>query len=476
MSVINLWDNSWHIEKDTERPNDIDSFGREPRDLIKTDSDVDALINLSSKTIGELLLSEKESVIIFPNSFIEGNDELKKQRIFQVDARSGKLVIYTNNVVGFIGYGETDVRIHSRFSRHSEVNDYLLYYMLERVLSINFFNMPTSASNNESIFDLLLFFFPKLLKGALSQGLFKKYVSHEYNDANLRGVIDMNRHIKRNIPTNGRIAYQTREFSYDNPMTQLVRHTIEYIRRKPFGKAVLHNDTDTDAYVKQIIQATPTFIAQHLQSVINDNLRPVIHPYYTEYGPLQKLCLSILRHDKLGFDQSHNENKIHGILIDVAWLWEKYIASVLNNTTGLRHYTRNTPFDLFSKGKNQKIIPDYFDEDKHLVADAKYIPLNKYNHLDAERASAVYYKTIMYMYRFRSQRGFLFHPCLNDNQDFVFCDNEIMGGAGGHLYELGLVVPSVDENLTPTIRYSQFKKEMAKRETAFVNKVVELST
>lgn len=473
----------------------MDSFGRKPRVLnIKPKDDTLVLRSLSSFTIGELMKSEENAVLVWPNSFQDGNDELRDRYIFRISEKNGIKIdsVTTGNVVGFIGKGNTDIRIHSRFSsgKGEKTQDYFLYHMLGKVLAINMFDLPTSSSADMA-FDFLLFFFPKLLKEAMSQGMYKKYVYHEYNDANVRGVIDINRHIRRNIPANGRVAYRTREFSYDNPMTQLIRHTIEFIRRKPFGKAVLHNDSDTEAYVQQIIQATPTFMARQQQVVINDNLRPMVHPYYTKYAALQKLCLRILRHEKLCYDSKTNDNKIHGLLIDAAWLWEEYVAKVFaENKSGLKHYTRSSRYHLFKTvtGKTfQQIIPDYYDGDK-IVADAKYIPLHRYDHLDAERASAVYYKTIMYMYRFNTQIGFLFHPCSQEDKDkissetnlshllvednTVSCDYQIEDRSDCHLHEVGMVIPKIDTTEKKD-EYSLFKEQIAISEKMFVEKIQE---
>jgi McrBC 5-methylcytosine restriction system component len=479
MSTIHLWDNSWHVEQPNESI--MDSFGRKPRVLnIKPKDDTLVLKSLSSYTIGELMKSEENAVLVWPNSFQDGNDELKDQYIFRVSEKDGKTIdsITTGDVVGFIGKDNTDIRIHSRFfsGEDKNIKDYFLYHMLGKVLAINMFDLPTS-SGTDMAFDFLLFFFPKLLKEAMSQGMYKKYVYHEYNDANVRGVIDINRHIRKNIPANGRIAYRTREFSYDNPMTQLIRHTIEFIRRKPFGMAVLHNDSDTEAYVQQIVQATPTFVARQQQAVIYDNLRPIVHPYYTKYAALQKLCLRILRHEKLSYGQAND--KIHGLLIDAAWLWEEYMAKVLSEgQSGLKHYTRNSRYHLFktATGKAfQQIIPDYYDGDK-IVADAKYIPLHRYDHLDAERASAVYYKTIMYMYRFHTKKGFLFHPCSQEDKDkisithldledkTISCDYQVEDRPDCHLYEVGMIIDD-------SSNFNDFKQKMKETEEAFWMKV-----
>jgi 5-methylcytosine-specific restriction endonuclease McrBC regulatory subunit McrC len=361
MSTIHLWDNSWHVLESTE--GQIDSFGREPKPLKRNGSDNMCLHALSSSTIGELMADEECEVLVWPNSINEGYDELKDQYIFRITEKDGKTIdsLTTNNVVGFIGKGNTDIRIHSRFASSND-NDFFLYYMLEKVMAINSFSL-SSAGKEPEVFDFLLFFFPRLLKDALSQGMYKKYVYHEYNDANIRGVVDVNRHIRLNIPANGKIAYRTREFSYDNSVTQLIRHTIEFIHRKQFGKAVLHNDPDTEGCVQQIIQATPTFQPQQRQAIINENLRPVVHPYYTKYAALQNLCLRILRYEKLSYGNDSN-NKIHGLLIDAAWLWEEYIGQVLSEDTDIKHYTRkNSHYHLFrdKDGAFQKIIPDYYD-------------------------------------------------------------------------------------------------------------------
>jgi len=462
MSTIHLWDNSWHVNEQTDSSKD--RYGRKPH-RIKEFRGASVLRQLSSSTISEMMEADRLNVIVWPQSIIEGYEAIKDQYIFRITEKDGAKIdsIITGNIVGFIGKGDTHIRIHSRFSATDEnekkENDYFLIYMLEKVMAINLFDLKTkSSSDKDRVFDLLIFFFPKLLKDALSQGLYKKYVYREYNDSNIRGVMDVNRHIRHNIPANGRIAYRTREYSFDNPVTQLIRHTIEFIRRKRNAKQILYNDPDTESFVQQIVQATPTFQAQKRQVIINMNLRPVVHPYYTKYAALQNLCLRILRYDKLSYETS-NDKKIHGFLIDAAWLWEEYIAKVLSEGSNLKHYTsRNSDFRLFIKdGKPfQKIIPDYYDGEK-VVADAKYMPLHLYDHLDAERATGVYYKTIMYMYRFNTKKGFLFYPCINDedNENNIYSEYQIEDRKDCHIYEVGLEIDKEAKN------YQEFRQNMS---------------
>ena len=86
--------------------------------------------------------------------------------------------------------------------------------------------------------------FPVYLKSALRKGVFKTYFRHEYNDSNVKGIIDIPRHISKNIPFVGNIAYSQREHTTDNYITELIRHTIEFIKRKSYGNLILAKAKD----------------------------------------------------------------------------------------------------------------------------------------------------------------------------------------------------------------------------------------
>lgn len=130
----------------------------------------------------------------------------------------------------------------------------------------------------------------------MRKGPFKQYIRRQYNDGNVKGVIDVARHIGRNTPFVGKIAYHQREFSFDNGLMELVRHTIEFIKRKPYGNRLLAKAKDE---VTQVIDATPGYAPGDRQRIIEQNKRsPVRHAYFREYLALQRLCLLILQRQK----------------------------------------------------------------------------------------------------------------------------------------------------------------------------------
>ena len=280
------------------------------------------------------LLNENPNLLVFPQSL----ENYLNKPIFKIEG--GKL--YTNNIMGFVGRNTSKLTITSRFAKDDE-NDFFLHYMLQKVLAANIFNFEQSPNKKETIWDFWLYLFPYSLKKAYAQGLYKAYQRKQYNDANVKGTIDVKRHLLKNLPFAGKIAYTTKEHSYDNPLSQLIRHTIEYLRTHPIGNALLNTDAEMRTMVSQFVFHTQnTYNKNARRKVIMANAKPFVHPYFTEYAPLQKICLNILNHEKLTFGEE--KDKIHGLLFDGAWLWEEYLNTFLNE--GFEHTEK-----LTGKGK-----------------------------------------------------------------------------------------------------------------------------
>ena len=275
--------------------------------------------HVSDKTLEQL---EREGVFVFPEIIKDAEDITKDQMILQ----SCNDMYCSGNVMGFLGSGDERLVIESRFSRGE--NDYFFQYLLEKVLDFpNFISLDTDANQDERMFNLLLFLFPHYLKVTARKGAFKTYINNKYNDSNVRGTIDIARHIKRNIPFVGDIAYNQREYSFDNYLMELIRHTIEHIKSKSYGYNLLNKVKDE---VKLVIDATPEYRSTDRRRVLEANRKNTIHhAYYHEYRDLQRLCILILQNQKHKFGDGHR--KVYGILFGGAWLWEEYINSLIGD-------------------------------------------------------------------------------------------------------------------------------------------------
>ena len=406
--------------------------------------------------INKLSVDDNPNLLIFPQNYNEYGDKIGKEYVFEV--RDGKL--YTGNIMGFIGYGKTKVRIHSRFAQGED--DYFLHYMLQKVFSINLFDLKYHA-DDESIFDFLIYLFPAFLKRAIRQGLYKEYQTRVYNDANIRGRIDVNRHICQNTPFAGNVAYSTREYAYDNHVTHLIRHTIEFISNHPYGAVILQNDDLTKDAVTMIREATPSYSQNERRKVVNQNLRQLYHPYFGEYRNLQRLCVQILRYEEIKYGR--NENEIYGVLFDGAWLWEEYLNTILKNQ-GYIH-----PQNKISKGRIYLFedrtgvrYPDFYKDD--IVLDAKYKRYAdmKLQNIDGDDLHQV----ITYMYILAARYGGLIVPRQHKQKDIVQT-SKILKGYGGRMNIYGLTVDSPAQN------YKDYCTQMNQHENVFIS-LLEKST
>lgn len=411
--------------------------------------DLENLKRISNVKISDLSNSN-HNLLVFPRDFNQYGDNINESCILSLSGEE----ISTGNIMGFIGVNETQLTIKSRFDRNNP--DYFMHYMLQKVFSINLFDMKHSKST-EPIFDFLIYLFPYYLKKALAQGLFKKYQRFEHNDANVRGTINVTQHICQNIPFRGTVAYTTREHSYDNEITQLVRHTIEYIRLKEAGKTILSSDSETKNCVSQIVMATPSYSNQKRVQIINQNLRPVRHPYFSEYTALQKLCLQILRHEAIKFGEE--KDQVYGVLFDGAWLWEEYLYTILKplgfkhpenrtNVGGIKMFDNTDDENYFDKCY-RRLYPDFYSESKKMILDAKY------KHLGGKVGRDDLYQVVTYMYCMKYQLGGYIYPSDKDNIDI--CEYKL-AGYGGTIKVLPLYIPQNATNwseFTSTIKTNE---------------------
>ena len=333
--------------------------------LIKKEDFVEIYPKISQVLLDRTLesLSQEDGIFIFPNDLKNTSDLDKDQKIFETVNQN----IKTGNVIGFLGYGQERLTISSRFSNAN--NDYFLHYLLQKVLNINLTNLDVGLSIEDKLYQLLIYLFPKYLQAALRKGIYKEYQRFFYNDSHVKGAIDVGNHLKKNVPFMGNISYTTREFAYDNPLMQLIRHTIEYIKnQKTIGSGVFDANREN---VTEIIRVTPSYkLADRAKIIRMNKIKPIRHAYFREYRKLQELCLMILSREKHGLGPQ--AQKVHGILFDVAWLWEEYVYTLLpKGFIHPRNKEKKGGILIFSGGE-RKVYPDFYDRERKIVLDAKY--------------------------------------------------------------------------------------------------------
>lgn len=408
---------------------------------------------ISDKTLEQM---EREGIFVFPDTIRDAEDITRDQMILQSCNDS----YLSGNVMGFLGCGDERLIITSRFG--SDGDDYFLQYLLERVLQFpNIVELETDTDQENRLFSLLLFLFPQYLKAAMRKGLYKRYIHRAYNDENVRGTIDIARHVRQNTPFTGSVAYSQREFSYDNVLMELVRHTIEFIRQRPYGNKILARAKDE---VKLVVEATPGYMSYDRQKIIDQNKKNVVrHAYYREYAALQRLCLLILRRER--HQIGSGSRQIYGILFDGAWLWEEYISSLIDPYFYHPMNKNGRGGQWLFHGNMGLIYPDFIsrDADNRVIADAKYKPIDNIGNKD-------YLQVLAYMLRFNAMTGYYLYPEAAGAEDQVLWmnsgstyENNVHSRDDIRLIKHGLRIPSGARS------YDEFSAVMQINEKEFLD-------
>lgn len=388
------------------------------------------------------LVKNNPNLLVFPPKLGQHNDDIEKEVLFSLQENQ----LQTFNYMGFVGCNDSQLTIASRF--YEQEDDFFLHYMLQKVFALNIVDLKVST-DNQSIWDIfLLYLFPHYLQKALHQGLYKEYVRNEYNNVNVKGSIQVARHLRQNMPFVGKIAYQTREHTEDNRMTQLIRHTIEYIKNHALGTSILNNHYQVRQHCNQIIFATPTYNRLSRQLVMSQNQQIIHHPYFTEYEILRRICLQILR--KEGITYGKKDNKIYGLLFDGAWLWEEYLNTFLTHldfTHPKNKESKNKIF-LFKDDNSNYRFPDFYKK-KDTVLDAKYKRVHNADDLN---------KLIMYMYVLEAKNGGFIFPT-ESKQEYYSVGK--LNGYGGAITNYPL-------HIQKTTDWSDFQTKMKIEEAKII--------
>lgn len=412
---------------------------------------------VADKTLEQL---DREGIFVFPEMIDDVEDMTKKQMLLQSVNDS----FLSGNVMGFIGVGDERLVIESRFSTGN--NDFLFQYLLEKVLDFpNIVNIETDANQDDRLFSLLLFLFPYYLKTAMRKGVFKTYIRNLYNNANVKGIIDISRHIKKNIPFTGNVAYSQREYSYDNYLLELIRHTIEHIKKKPYGNRLLSQVKDE---VKLVVEVTSDYELYDKRKIINENKKNVVrHAFFREYRALQQLCILILQNQK--HQIGSGSRRIYGILFDGAWLWEEYMNMLVGDIFYHPMNKAKQGGQYLFAGNKGKIYPDFISKNEidRVIADAKYKPIDNIGNKD-------YLQLLAYMFRFDAKKGFYLYPEAENTDDLRLCvnkgssyENNVSAREEVCVTKHGLKIPNDTE------RYDDFVSKIKECEVVFIKRLSE---
>ena len=367
----------------------------------------------------------------------------------------------TSNLVGFLECNGLTISIGSRFDSEDS-SSFFLPYLIARTLYL-----PPLELDWEQVsaYDLLPLLFPAALTRALGSGLFKQYQRVSTNGPCFKGSLAVAAHLKHNLASGRKIASSSHQLSADNPVIQLVRHTIELIRSKPALAPLLAVNASVVSAVRQIELATPSFRSSALVSVVKANRAPCSSPVYR---PLQQLCLKLLTSFDPSLSLSHEPDQVYGVLFDISYLWEEYLATVLE-PQGFEHPRNKAGVGAVYLDRNQSFLayPDFYrlssestvaEPRADLVLDAKF---KRYDTYAPARDDIV--QMLSYLHVLKAPRALLLCPTQRADplvSHYEFC------GLGGTVDVAFLPIPAQAES------FADFCAQMAQAEAELLASLV----
>lgn len=365
--------------------------------------------------------------------------------------------VRTANLVGFLECNGLTISIGSRFDSE-DGSSFFLPYLIARTLHI-----PPLELDWEQVsaYDLLPLLFPAALTRALGSGMFKQYQLVSTKGTCFKGSLAVAMYLKHNLASGlistRKVACVSHQLSADNAMTQLIRHTIELIRSKPALAPLLAVNASVVAAVRQIELATPSFRASALVSVVKANREPCSCP---AYRPLQQLCLKLLTAFAPSLSLSQEPDQVYGVLFDISYLWEEYLATVLE-PQGFEHPRNKAGLGALYLDRNQSFLayPDFYrlssdstlaEPRADLILDAKF---KRYDTYAPARDDIV--QMLTYLHVLKAPRAFLLCPTQRADplvSHYEFC------GLGGTVDVAFLPIPAQAES------FADFCTQMAQAE------------
>ncbi|WP_074840946.1 5-methylcytosine restriction system specificity protein McrC [Succinivibrio dextrinosolvens] len=415
----------------------------------------ECLHNYSARTVNSLCLKHPDFNSI---PFMEESQQEDEPHLFTYLEDSN--ILKTKNIGGFFGLrneksDRLEIRINSRFDDSEQ--QYFVRYMLSKISGLELLPELKTQTEFGGNFDFLLFLFPKYLRLALSQGIFRSYKYYNYNDSKPKGRIDVSRHLAKNIPFQGKVAYSFREYTEQNDLMLMIREVIEHISNNLPG--LINNNSDFKNDCLTIYTHTPYYGKVSRWQLIELNSKPIKNPFYTNYELLRQLCIHILRNDELKFSNKSND-EIYGVVYDLSWLWEEYLNVLFKSENYMRGFihTRNRskqnglkPFN----NNNYELYPDFYREKEFpFVIDAKY---KDYSSEKIVRDDIL--QLITYMHILKAQAGAFVFPMASNSENSLKCKELsplYLNGFGGVIHRFPLAVPNGCESF---VRFVENIKE-----------------
>lgn len=155
-----------------------------------------------------------------------------------------------------------------------------------------------------------------------------------------------------------------------------------------------------------------------------------------------------------------NDNQIHGILFDGAWLWEEYLNTFMKDLGFIHPRKGKNSFGKYMFRDPLKVFmrPDFYIEN-YIVFDAKY---KRHESLFDEKQREDRFQLLAYMHVFNVKKSGLIVPVPAKGERFT--KGEI-AGRDGEMYLIGMTVDKKTET------FKNYCNHMASEEKSLAEQI-----
>lgn len=353
-----------------------------------TKKQVDVVRDLFS-SVYEVKLKDKKDNQIKITSFRKKPFEPDEERLIlklyskQKADQEKEYVVQTGLYAGVLFYKDCKINITTKYG------DAFLKRMLNFVNDIYVDNEQVEAKKDETenqfLFVIAYLFIQSLEKAAVL-GLPQHYQKHQERSHKVRGCIDFNEFLKRDIPFQGKLTSTYRERVYVQEIVDVLYLALRKLERV-FGKEIQSRLLGLSQLLKQ--QYSGRFASyQNIQKAKGH--QTINNPIYSGFKKVLDYAEIILLDKDLMPDDEKQKMATTGYLFDIAELYELYLEKLL--TRNFPDWSVSSQEELLiyqERFFNRSIFPDlvmkHKTSGKVVVFDAKFKKMEMLNG-DVDRA------------------------------------------------------------------------------------------
>lgn len=368
-------------------------------------------------------------------------------------------IVQTGLYAGVLFYKGCKINITTKYG------DAFLKRMLNFVNDIYVDNEQVKAKKDETenqFLFIIAYLFIQSLEKAAVLGLPQHYKKHQERSHKVRGSIDFNDYLKRDIPFQGKLTSTFRERMYVQEIVDVLYLALRKLERL-FGKEIHSRLLGLNQLLKQNYSGQFASYATIQKAKAHQSIN---NPMYSGFKKVLEYAEIILLDKDLMPDNDKQQLATTGYLFDIAELYELYLEKLLSKNFPEWSVSGQEELRIYQQQfYNRSMFPDlvmkHRTSGKVVVFDAKFKKMEMQNG-DVDRADLHQIHSYSGYYRNHLIASGLIYPLSKEINTEKAYSKSIYGNDEN---EINFIVDGIFVN------ENQSMKDLIKNEDAFVERI-----